>query len=294
MKSLKGIFGSSTPSPAPSTPWRKIPSEYKKDDDLKYIREFQLKEGVEHIRIMFYGPTGAGKSSSINSVETTLRGRMTCQALPDSIGGSSFTTRYQTHEIKKDSESFYPFVFSDLMGLEKDNRKGVNFDDMVLALKGHMKNGYEYNQQTPLSGADEENYNYSPTINDKTHVLVCVVPATTVSILENYVIQKMRAVRLAAADLGIPQMAILTKIDEACPEVQKNIKDVYKSEFIKKQVEKLHAHLGIPLNYIFPVKNYHCEVYPDDDIDTLILMALKCMIQLGEDFVDKSLRSALV
>ncbi|XP_055079700.1 interferon-induced protein 44-like [Periophthalmus magnuspinnatus] len=97
---------------------------------------------------------------------------------------------------------------------------------------------------------------------------------------------KMKEVRRAGRDLGIPHMSILTKTDEDCPEVQSNIRNVYRSKFVKNQMEKLGASLGIPLNCIFHVKNYHKEICKEEDIEKLILMALKQMIDFGEDFVN--------
>lgn len=51
-------------------------------------------------------------------------------------------------------------------------------------------------------------------------------------------------------------------------------------------MEELKVALGIPESYIFPVKNYHPEIDTDDDTDTLILSALRRIINSGEDFVN--------
>lgn len=50
-------------------------------------------------------------------------------------------------------------------------------------------------------------------------------------------------------------------------------------------MEKLSAETGLPMNCIFPVKNYHEEISLDKDIDTLILSALKHIIHSGEDHI---------
>uniref|UniRef100_A0A8C6SSR2 G domain-containing protein n=1 Tax=Neogobius melanostomus TaxID=47308 RepID=A0A8C6SSR2_9GOBI len=249
-----------------------------KDEYLNDMKEFKPgKEEVEHIRVTLYGAEGSGKSSFINTIESALRGRITGQALTDGIGQDSFTKK-----VKTECGSYYPFVFTDLMGMEK--QKGITVKDIELVLKGHVEEGYKFDPETGIS-RDNKFYNSSPTINNKTHVLVFVVSASTIDLLHEDVITKMRSVRIAASDLGIPQLAILTKIDVACTEVQSDLNNVYKSKMIKEKVDRLHALLGLSPNVIFPVKNYHTEIMPEEEIDKLALMALKQILNYGKDYV---------
>ncbi|XP_029282415.1 interferon-induced protein 44-like [Cottoperca gobio] len=97
----------------------------------------------------------------------------------------------------------------------------------------------------------------------------------------------MKEIRERANDLGIPQMAIVTKIDEVCKEIKKDVKNVYRSKHLQKKMKDFSASVGIPLNCIFPVKNYSEEISPNDDVDTLILSALRQVIDSGDDFIDK-------
>ncbi|TDH06466.1 hypothetical protein EPR50_G00113660 [Perca flavescens] len=256
--------------------------------DLQYVQDYEPEnDDIKHVRILLYGPVGVGKSSFVNSVSNVLRGRMTTPALASSTtSDKSFTTRYETHKIKKGrgkSKTYYPFVFNDIMGLEKGD--GVRPDDIILALKGHVKEGYTFNPASSLSEGDP-GYNPDPSLEDKVHVLVCVLSANAAEITDS-VLQKMAEIRKLASKLGIPQMAIGTNIDLACPETEKDLKNVYKSKHLKKKVKDFSAAVGIPVNCIFPVKNYSDEIDMNDDIDSLILSALRKMIDFGDDFIDK-------
>ncbi|XP_063063577.1 interferon-induced protein 44-like [Engraulis encrasicolus] len=195
----------------------------------------------------------------------------------------TFTKSFQVLHINDEQyESFLPFDLCDTMGLENEPEKGVAAEDLVKVLKGHIRDGYKFNPIRPCCDQDRE-YNSSPTLADRIHCMVCVIPANHISMMEDDVIRKLRNVRAKAADMRIPQVVVLTNIDKACPEVANDIKLVYQSKIIKKKMEVCSNRLGVPMNCIFPVKNYHEEINLKNDIDVLLLSAMNFILHFAND-----------
>uniref|UniRef100_A0AAY3ZZ47 G domain-containing protein n=1 Tax=Denticeps clupeoides TaxID=299321 RepID=A0AAY3ZZ47_9TELE len=262
------------------------PPERQTDAKEKMKAELcQFKPEVERLRILLYGPAGSGKSSFITSVANIFKGQPTSEALADAVcAGTSFTTKVRKSCTVSGNSEILPFVFNDVMGLEGEESKGVHPDDIINILKGHIKDNYEF-QKHPL-GDNGLYYNRSPSLSDKVHCLVCVLPADQISFIRDDVTKKMREIRERAS---IPQAVMVTKVDYACPVVKSDLSKIYHSMTIKEK--ECSNKLGVTMNYIFPVKNYHEEKDVVPEIDVLILDALLKTVHLANDFLNKDQKS---
>ncbi|MEQ2312567.1 hypothetical protein AMECASPLE_032392 [Ameca splendens] len=286
---MGGKSSSSPPPPPPllDKPWLQM--EWGgRDTDLQFINNYTPKaDGLQQFRILLHGPVGAGKSSFINSVISSLEGKICHRAVVCNTGQSGFTKEYKTYRIQTgNQQNMSPLVLNDMMGLGNVNRRHrrVHVKDVKKAMKGRIKDGYKFNPESSLSETDQF-YNKTPNVNDKVHVLVSVIDADKVNLLSDNVVEIIQDIRDDATDLGIPHVAILTKIDEACPEIKKDVKNLCKSRLLQKRVKDISKKVGIPENCIFPVKNYHSERNVDNDIDALVLNTLRCIIEIGDEYL---------
>ncbi|XP_034156221.1 interferon-induced protein 44-like [Pangasianodon hypophthalmus] len=274
------------PAEAFDKPWRNV--DWNTKDRLKTeLSQFQLNHPeISRFRILLHGPVGAGKSCFINSVMSVFKGKIVVRAVEETSAGKSCTKTYETYKITDAYSEILPFVLNDVMGLEDRREDGIDPEDIIKALRGQVKEGYKFNPVSPLCESDPSFIN-EPSPNDKVHCLVSVVPANSISLLANEVVQKMQTVRKEALRLGIPHVVLMTKIDaNVCPLVKKDLTEVYKSVKIKEKMVECSHRLGPPVKCIFPVSNYYEESETSDKKDVLILLALKAIAGFVKDYIE--------
>lgn len=181
------------PSPEYDRPWRSMDWNKDRQNLLTSIQNFQPgNKEVNTLRILLHGPQGAGKSSFFNSVNTALQGRSTTRALAQAVEtGRSFTLECKTYKVKDKAGSFYPFTFTDIAGM--DHRCGTKTDDIKKFLNGHINNGYIFNPHSSIT-EDDPKYKKDPTLTDRIHCLVAVLPANTISMMNEDILRQMREV----------------------------------------------------------------------------------------------------
>ncbi|KAJ4920269.1 hypothetical protein JOQ06_000049, partial [Pogonophryne albipinna] len=273
----------------PLEPWREI-NWNDKQGTLQHVKAIRPKTEGQVIRILLHGLVGAGKSSFINSVDSVLQGRMCSPALVANSSSDCCTKKHITHKFNNgNQDTFYPFVINDNMGLRNNcsrSNRNNHVRDIEQVLKGHVSEGYTFNPERRIS-MDSPFLNLNPSANDKVQVLVFVIDANTFSQMNEKAVETLQDIRDEASRLDIPQVALLTKIDEVCPEIQQDVKNVYKSKILKEKMKEVSARVGIPENCILPLKNYSEELDLNSDTDALILSALKHILQLGNDHLNK-------
>uniref|UniRef100_W5K585 G domain-containing protein n=1 Tax=Astyanax mexicanus TaxID=7994 RepID=W5K585_ASTMX len=251
-------------------------------EKIRELRDFKIGEDeVKQLNFLLYGPIGTGKSSVINTIKTIFEGRLYVNYLAASnkSGHNLLTSRNYTYkkcEVGNSKDGFLPITFNDVMGVEEGDQSGVHTDDIISTLKGHVKEGYPFIPNSPLT---EHNHYYlkNPTMSDKIHCLVCVIQADKISMIDEDTIQKMKPVQEEAKRMDLPQVILMTHVDVACEMTKKDLRSVYK--------KNLYVALGVPMNCIFPVRNYHEEKDIKEDINCLMLDALtKIVISTEKSF----------
>ncbi|MBN3289790.1 IF44L protein, partial [Polypterus senegalus] len=261
-----------------------------RDELLKNIRTYKtVTESVEKPRILLIGQIGAGKSSFFNSVNSVFRGHVMLQATAGY--GATSLSQQVIHDGK--GGNLLPYILCDTMGLEGSGiDEGILVEDIFSVIKGHVHDSYEFNIRAPITRNDRR-YRVEPSLADKVHCVVYVVEANKISLLGQNLLKKVKSIRAEVNKMGILQLVLVTKINEACPEVKKDVTKVYRSRYLYEKVTQLGQILGIPVSSISLVKSYSTETELNLHMDILILTALQQMLRAADAYFDDINHKAL-
>ncbi|XP_067218868.1 interferon-induced protein 44-like isoform X1 [Chanodichthys erythropterus] len=266
-------------------PWRNILWTAKQREELmELIRNHKpIMASVSRVRILMIGPIGAGKSSFFNSINSIFMGHVTNKAMSGSAG-TSVTTKFRTYPVKDGrGRKPLPFVLCDTMGLEEQSGAGLDIEDISSIVQGHVPDRYKFNPKAPFQ---PDKVSKPASLQEKIHCAVYVIDATKISLMSDQLEEKLSSVRSQLNSVEIPQMVVMTKVDETCPHVQNDLENIYASSYIKMKVQEVSSRLGVPVSCVLPVKNYSQELELELKCDILLLSAIKQMLRSADDYLD--------
>ncbi|XP_051233351.1 interferon-induced protein 44-like isoform X4 [Dicentrarchus labrax] len=269
-------------------PWRPMVWEQQKRTEMMdSIKSYSpMTSSVSQIRVLLIGPVGAGKSSFFNSINSVFRGHVTSQAIAG-CSTTSLTTQFRTYSLKAGRGGKpLPIILCDTMGLEETTGAGLELEDVVNILKGHLPDTYQFNPSAPLH-SEAHGYRKSPSLKDKIHCVAYIIDACKVSIMPPKLEEKLDAIRRKVNLMGIPQLVLMTKVDDACPFVSEDIRNIYRSSYIKEMMQEVSVRTGVPLSCVVPVKNYSKELELDQNCDILLLTAIIQMLRFADNYFDE-------
>ncbi|KAJ7332563.1 hypothetical protein JRQ81_014743 [Phrynocephalus forsythii] len=271
-------------------PWRKV--DWTEEERKKLMEEITAYkpslDSVKKVRVLFLGQIGAGKSSLFNSINSVFRGHVRPQAAVG-VGETSETLKYRVYPVITGSNrQQLPVLFCDTMGLEEKEGSSLKTDDVVSIIKGHVPNWYQFNPMAAIKPSTPR-YIESPSLKDQIHCIVFVVDGSKIEILPEKMESRLKELRHKAKEFDLPQIVLMTKVDEICPSVKDNVSNVYKSKAVLEQMQIASVKFGIPLNQIVPIKNYCSELELKTDVDILILTALRQMVRAADCYLDNFL-----
>ncbi|XP_058617296.1 interferon-induced protein 44-like [Onychostoma macrolepis] len=268
-------------------PWRNVLwTPERRTELMEMIRNHKpLMPSVSRVRILMIGPVGAGKSSFFNSINSIFTGHVTNKAMSGSAG-TSLTVQFRTYPVNDGRGGKpLPFVLCDTMGLEEHSGAGLDIEDISSILQGHVPDRYKFNPMAPFQ-PDEQKASRPASLQEKIHCVVYVIDATKISLMSDKLQEKLASIRRKVNSLGIAQMVLMTKVDEACPLVEENLQSLYVSSYIKSKVQEVSSRLGVPVSCVLPVKNYSQELELELNCDVLLLTALQQMLRFADDYFD--------
>ncbi|XP_065936898.1 interferon-induced protein 44 [Magallana gigas] len=269
------------------SPWRDS-SEWNSEtfQELKeFVANYEPLEEMKipEVNILLIGQVGAGKSSFLNTINSIFKGGISSRACTGSAE-NSLTKTFEKFRIRDPSTKKYlRFRICDTRGVEEG--LSIKSEDLGFILDGNLPNHYTFN---PVEKASTKTPGFvkEPTVKDRIHVVVFVLDGSTLDVLSERVVSKLKDIKSLVVDRGIPQLAFLTKMDKICERVNKDVSKMFTSSVVEDAVNKAADIIAIPRSHVLPVKNYEKETQLKTDINILALTALRQSLMFADDFLE--------
>ncbi|XP_053499786.1 interferon-induced protein 44-like [Ictalurus furcatus] len=196
---------------------------------------------------------------------------------------NGFTKKLNIYNINGEKGGS-PTVLSlcDVMGIGDDDSTGLSFSDTLAVIKGHVPKEYKFQPDVPVTDA-VSGYIPNPSLNEQVHCVLFVLDAVKLSSYPSSLKSTLRKLHTTISDLGIPQLILLTHVEQVCPTVQEDLKYVYSSRTMQDKMQKAAELVGLPLSYVLPVMNYVSQLKVDCNTDILLLSVVMNILQAVDD-----------
>nr|XP_023662618.1 interferon-induced protein 44-like [Paramormyrops kingsleyae] len=159
---------------------------------------------------------------------------------------------------------------------------GLSLHDALAVINGHAPEGYKFQSGMPINPSSA-GYCLDPGLQDKIHCVVFVLNARSLHSYGESLVKMIKKYRREISDLDVPQLVLLTHVDEMCHAVNTDVRYVYTSRIVQKKVQEAASLADVPVSFVLPVKNYMSELTVNRDTDILIFSAVRQILHAIDD-----------
>ncbi|XP_062566156.1 uncharacterized protein LOC134228513 [Saccostrea cucullata] len=276
-----------------SEPFIPLPGESKRlDEKVKnyFLHEIQgleaLPEECKFVNILLVGPTGAGKSSFVNTSATALeqKGRLIHVANTRTSAAESATKKLSPEILKIKGDSNLTVRMFDCRGLSLADQETIGKNEMELIIEGHIK---QYSSITDGGSMTETEdvYIKNPKIKDEMHCIVYVVNASRdEEFLNDDIKKEIKGLLDKQTPTNKPQFILLTNMDKVVP--KKDVENLFRYRCVRRACNNASKITQITPGYILPTANY-TQPGPTNVMDALCLLNLFRIVSSAHDYVNR-------
>ncbi|XP_062610435.1 uncharacterized protein LOC134272204 [Saccostrea cucullata] len=246
-----------------------------------------LPEECTRINILLVGPTGAGKSSFLNTSATALedKGRMIHVSTTRRIESESATMKLIPEELKINKDKNLTAMIFDCRGLTMTGKQPIGKKEMELIIGGHIRPFSEISDAMSMM-KNEHIYLKDPNIEDEMHCIVYAIKAIRDGeLLNENLNRELKSLLDILTSTSKPQFILLTNMDKVVP--NNDIANLFRYPCVKRKCNEASDVTHVTPAYILPTANYTTELEPTDVKDALCLLNLYRIVSNAHDYVTR-------